>query len=295
MGQHDDAVKTAIRGLRPARSGWGRTNCPFCASRIRKADGRNSFAFYFVSGFFKCFRCAIKGRLGGYVTDYKDDDFTHEGFHSKNAPDWFMSSTSPDALGSSACAQGIKYAESRGFDFAIRSATGLGLCVTGKYAESIVVPHRSSDGDWWGFSARKWFKKCSDPYRYPDGMTRERLFNDQVLAVDTDDPVLLVEGVLDGLLYWPDCLGGLGKPIEDHVVVLKTARRPIAVVLDGDAWREGERFMMRLRMEGLTAGAVRMPPGRDPNDRAKIDPADVRRAALESLTQPGAVPVQETQ
>lgn len=293
MSAIDDLVRSTIVGLRPARSGWGRTKCPFCITRIGKADRRSSFAFWFPRGIFKCFRCGIKGLLGGYVTEHKEEDFESERYRSVKAPSWFLSSVDPEVTSSLAAQPGIRYAESRGFDAALRAAVGMGVAVSGKYAESIVVPHRDARGDWWGFTSRKWYGKCDMPYRYPDGMSRERMFNDQALLVDTDDPCLWMEGVLDSVLYWPDVTAGLGKPIEDHVVLAKKAKRPIAMVLDGDAWREGERFMMRLRLEGLTAGAVRMPPGRDPNNTDFVDPSDIRRAALASLTATRAVRVLE--
>lgn len=293
MSQVDDIARTAITGVKPARSGWGRTKCPFCVSRLGTSSSRASFAVYFPWGYFKCFRCAIKGVIGGWATEHKVEDFDNDAYHSVKAPAWFHKSGDPHVDEALACRVGVSYAEGRGFDMSTRHALGMGFAVSGKYESSLVIPHRDEKGEWWGFTARKWFTVCDQPYMYPEGMSRERMFNDQALQIDTEDPALWMEGVLDTAFYWPDGLGGLGKPIEEHVDVAKTTRRPICMVLDGDAWREGERFMMRLRLEGLTAGAVRMAPGRDPNDKI-IDPVAVRRAAAESLTHPRAVRVQET-
>lgn len=292
MNTIHDTVRTVITSTSPGRTGWGRVQCPFCLARVGKADRRRSFAFYFPKGIFKCHRCGIKGRLNGYVTEHTEEEYAAPTYTRTRAPDWFLPSTRRDVLQSIVARPGILYAERRGFDFAIRAALGMGVVVSGEYAESIVVPHRGGDGVWWGFTARKWFSVCPQPYMYPPGMRRDRLYNDQVLQEDTEDPVLLMEGVLDTALYTPDGIGGLGKPIEAHVDVLRRARRPICVVLDGDAWKEGERFMYRLRFEKLCAGAIRMPPGRDPNDK-QIDPSVVRRAALRSLKETRAVRIDE--
>jgi len=254
-------------------------------TKVGTPDRRGSFAIYFPFGYYKCFRCATRGVIGGWVTDHKSEDFNHEGYRAKTAPDWFEPLWTEVSLQALSLQPAVQYAESRGFDLAIREAVGMGAAVTGDYAGRLIIPHTDAAGVWWGFTARCWFPKAPSPYMYPPGMTRDRLFNEVALTEETDDPALLMEGVLDGALYWPDCLGGLGKPIEDHVAVLKQTRRPIAVCLDGDAWREGERFMWRLRLEGIRAGAVRLPPGRDPNDR-RVDPADLRKAARASIDSP---------
>lgn len=295
MSYASDLVRTAINGLRPARSGWARTLCPFCIDRVGTPDRRGSLAFYFPYGYFKCFRCAIKGVVDGWVSDFKDEDFDHAGFHLKKAPAWYLPTWDETALTSLSMKPAIEYAEGRGFDLAIRQAAGMGACLYGdaRYEGRLIIPHTDEKGEWWGFTARKFYSRVPQPYMYPPGMTRDRLFNEVTLQTETDDPALLMEGVLDGLLYWPDCVCGLGKPIEDHVRVLKQTKRPVAVVLDGDAHRDGERFMLRLRIEGIPAGAVRLPPGRDPNDRKKVNPEDVRRAAAQCLKSPRPVQVQE--
>jgi hypothetical protein len=176
---------------------------------------------------------------------------------------------------------------------ALRTAVRMGACATGVFNTRIVIPHRADNGEWWGFTARNWLGKCSEPYRYPTGMDRARMFNEQALYVDTPDPVLVMEGVCDGILYWPDPVTCGGKPIEAQFDVFKKTRRPLAFVLDGDAWEEGWRAALRLQLMGVPAGAVRLPPGRDPNDRLYVDIQDVRRAAIQCIGQTVPVEVAE--
>jgi hypothetical protein len=124
-------------------------------------------------------------------------------------------------------------------------------------------------------------------------MDRNRMFNEQALYVSTPDPALVMEGVCDGILYWPDPVTCGGKPIDTQFEVFKKTKRPLAFVLDGDAWEEGWRAALRMRLYGFYVGAVRLPPGRDPNDRRYVDAHDVRRAALACLGNDKPVEVQE--
>ena len=72
----------------------------------------------------------------------------------------------------------------------------------------------------------------------------------------------------------------LGKPNEAHLALLQEARRPVVVVLDGDAWEEGEALSLRLRFEGLRAGFVRLPPKTDPDEVSPALVWDWARASL---------------
>ena len=47
---------------------------------------------------------------------------------------------------------------------------------------------------------------------------------------------------------------------------MKQAKRPIAIVPDGDAWQDGWILAARLRFLGLRAGYVRLPPKMDPDE-----------------------------
>ena len=83
--------------------------------------------------------------------------------------------------------------------------------------------------------------------------------------VETDEPVMVVEGCFDALPYWPDAAALLGKPGEAQVRSLLEAKRPVVVVLDGDSWEEGMMLSMDLELQGQRSGYVRLPPKQDPN------------------------------
>lgn len=292
--EYIERAEQHIRSLPPpTSSGWARGKCPFCIERVGSNDRRGSFAFWVEKGFVRCFRCGVKLWLRGYTPPEHFKVTEQKEFGLRYAPKWFWPLYGRTAEESVALRPGIEYAESRGFDAGIRQGCYMGAAVDGEFTDRIIVPHRHADGSWWGFSARSWHKGAPMPHKYPTGMSRDYMFNQKALNVETDDPVLLEEGVLDGLLYWPDCVCALGKPIEAHIRLLKEARRPVAVVLDGDAHRQGEWFSHLLRLEGVSSGSVRLPPGRDPND-SRVNPADVKRAARACIGRVRPVPVQET-
>ena len=51
-----------------------------------------------------------------------------------------------------------------------------------------------------------------------------------------------------------------------QVEALKLAKRPVAIMLDGDAWEESWILAARLRFEGCRAGFVKLPPRTDPDE-----------------------------
>jgi DNA primase len=106
------------------------------------------------------------------------------------------------------------------------------------------------------------------------------MFNHATLLKETDTPAIIVEGVFDAIAFWPDAVAVLGKPTPAQVYALASARRPIAVVLDGDAWEEGEMLALKLRFEGQRAGSVHLPPRVDPDE---VDRDWLRAEARSSL------------
>jgi DNA primase len=125
-------------------------------------------------------------------------------------------------------------------------------------------------------------------YLYPKGTQRGRLlYNHDALSVETDIPLMIVEGVFDTFPFWPHAAAVLGKPSHLQVAALIQAKRPIAVVLDGDAHDESLALSLRLQFEGVRAGCVKLPPRKDPDEMNK---EDLLRAARECIGKSRAVP-----
>jgi DNA primase len=191
---------------------------------------------------------------------------------------------------SAAFAHFIEYLRSRGFSADdIRNAKIHGA-VAGKYMQRLIVPHMDAQGVWWGFTSRVVPPDPNDPMQlvmaalqaptdeggwvppkvlYPKGMDRGRMYNEQALQVETDRPVMVVEGCLDSVWYLPDVVASLGKPTPAHREKLLDAKRPIVVCLDGDAWLDARLLSQILRLHGKDASYVKLPPKQDPNS---VDP-----------------------
>jgi hypothetical protein len=258
------SVKAATQGSGSYRRGI----CFPCILRTGKPDRRGCFSYNASNGWFQCFKCGLRGRMDGF----EDIVFEEEPERPvMRAPEGFYELTRGEGVGSLSLEPAVDYLRSRGLkDKRIWSEAHLGACVSGFFANRVVVPVLSPDEDWLGFVARAWTKKADVPYLYPEGMQRaEILYNHAALLVETDEPVYVVEGVMDTLALWPHSVALLGKPSDPQVWALADAERPVVVVLDGDAWREGDALALRLKLEGQRAGSVRLP--------AKLDPDEVPR------------------
>lgn len=262
-------VAYAIAGRTPNARGKVRTNCPFCVARKGKADRRQSLQVNKLNGWWDCFRCGSKGRLpGDYEEIVKPEPVKVE---PMTLPDEYIPLWTEAGMTSMACQPAFEYLATRNVGQNIIEAARIGACARGRMASRIVVPIDNVDGSLAGWVARAWTKEADRKYLYASGMARAGLiYNGAVLQEESDIPVLVVEGVFDTFPFWPDGVAVLGKPGEGQIKALAEARRPVAVVLDGDAWEEGMWLAYRLRFEGAKAGFVKLPPGKDP-DEMQID------------------------
>lgn len=287
-----------------------RGNCPFCEIRTGKPDKKQCLGLHVVSAKWHCFRCGT----GGLLQEMPDDltsfrpDVAEVEQHSIEAPDGFVELYREPGWSSISCDEPRAYLRGRGLDDdlgfdarigAVLSGCGGGCeprCIRCKLKSRVVVPIFDVEmKEWLGWSARAWYKDAFRKYLYPPGMQRAALlYNHAALHVETDEPAYIVEGVFDALALWPDGVAVLGKPSSFQLEALITARRPVVVALDGDAWREAEVLAQRLRFEGQQAGFVRLQKlalggslyssgntgSLDPDE---LDQADLRQRGRDSL------------
>lgn len=286
LSERDEQAQAAVLNARPNRRGWARGNCPFCDVRIGKPDRKQCFGLNVLTNRFHCFRCGMGGRLRVPFDPHAaapEEDAPDE----VQPPEHFMplyEEPLVSALSGQAPREYLR--DVRGLDEGVCRAAKVGACLRGRYAGRVIVPAYDDDGGWLWWVGRAWTKKVERPYIYPSGDREGVIYNHASLLVEDDAPALVVEGTLDALALWPDGAALLGKHGEAQVAGLVAARRSVAVVLDGDAWREGEMLALRLRFEGQRAGSVRLPAGTDPDEH---DAAAVRQAALRSLETYGPV------
>jgi DNA primase len=275
------ALSFALRTGRPNPKGWIRVNCPSCEQRTGKADRKRSLGFQVRSRYYHCFRCGVVGWANDVDTGYDaalfDDD---EQVTALDPPDGFFALGDEPGLSAEACAPMRSYLVRRGVRRGLAQRTRIGACVTGRFRDRVVVPMFTDNGAWLWYVARSVLPNPTRKYLYPSGSRRGVIYNHPALFVETDEPVIVVEGAFDTFPFWPDACALLGDVTEEQVTALAAARRPLAIVLDGDAWEKGAALAMRLRMEGARAGAVQLPPRVDPDE---VPPDELRAAARASL------------
>ncbi len=269
MGVDGEPAGLALLEARRSGDGWYRANCPYCLERTGKADRRQSLGIKPAISFFTCFKCGVRGRLPddtGFVAPESKDSKDEVKIE---APPGFEAMHDDDAWSSLFLGDARSYLIKRGITRTIVGQAGIGAVVFGKLAGRIVVPCFDLDNmTWLGYSARDWTGKQEPKYKYPIGMRRALfLYNQLALYRETEEPVLIVEGVFDALPYWPDVVACLGKPGEIHKQLMEdpAVTRPIAVCLDGDSHEEAWALSERLRFSGKRSGYVQLPPCTDPN------------------------------
>lgn len=292
MNSSDQRIASLARSMTNiSRRGWGRAQCPFCDQRKGSPDKRKSFGINFNTGECHCFRCRARGQLDlgtlGYApAALNDTDSGEPEDFYLGAPESFMRLGEEPGRSSEILRSARRYLARRNLTMQVIREAGIGACSSGRQAGRIIVPITAPDGTWLGWSGRIWAANCSPKipkYIYPEGLDRyTTMFNSAALSVRTSRPVLIVEGVFDALAWWPDATAVLGKPAEGQIEQLVRTRRPIVVALDGDAWIEGEALALRLQLEGVPAGWVRLPPKEDP---ATVARPWMEAAAIEALRQ----------
>ncbi len=276
----ESEVLDAFSGApKPNSDGWIRINCTFCQANIGKKDKKASFGINVSNGYYNCFRCHVEGwvkdipewLIGDHVVAEKRD-FEEDWADTP----WELPEIDPpvsftplwrDPGKSATILRGARlYLYKRGVSFDAWEALNIGACFKGRFKDRVVIPQVTREGVLVGFVARDWTGTADRKYLNSKGMTRT-LLNENVLSIETDEPAILVEGPFDILPYYDRAAAWFGKPTEKQITrVISRAKRPLAVCLDGDSHVEGDLLAMRFRLEGVSAGSVRLPATFDPDE-----------------------------
>lgn len=293
----DALIAAAVGGRAFNSKGYVRANCPICEFREGTPDRKRSFGLNVASLWYECYRCGVVGRMQQRPEEYDEADLPElsepEGIDGP--PDGFCFLDEEPARSARVFERAWDYLLSptplgRGLTEEQVTLANIGVCSYGAFAGRVVVPVFDPDGVWAWYVGRAWTKKAEKPYLYPRGGRRGVLYNHAALFIDTDAPVLMVEGAFDAIPYLAsagtddvDACAYLGKPSEGHLLALEDAHRPIVHVLDGDAHHEAWAITQRLRLMGKSAGTVRLPPKIDPDE---VDHARLIDRAWQSLAAP---------
>ena len=270
-------IAKAAADARDTGTGWARGLCPVCEERTGKPDKKGSWSISLTTGFWSCWKCSAKGVLRD--RNARPLPVEEAPVVEMRLPSGCVALSEGPGATAEVTAPARAYLAGRGLTAeTIRTAGILAVPSWGRIIMPIWAP-----GDL-GPELRGWVARAYVPtdktYLYPKGFSRaDTVYNVAALAVRTTVPVMVVEGVFDALAWWPDAVAVLGKPSAWQVDALAAARRPVAVILDGDAWREGWALAMTLRLRGQDAGCVKLPAGMDPDEVEGL-----REAALDCLT-----------
>ncbi len=248
-----------------------RVICPVCIDRTGKADRRKSLSFNLRSGSYRCFKCGVEGwiRNWGEEGPEIDDEDDHEPAQTTvEKPAGYLPLWEGAALETALARPAIAYAERR-CPRRLWQELQIGACIVDGEPQfgRVIVPVLDDHDKWQGWVGRMWRDGTLKPYyNMPGHWASEVLFNPRALADhQASTPLVLVEGVFDAIHLWPHAVAVLGKPGPAQVAQLLRTRRSVAVLLDGDAWREGWALAQDLRLEGIKAGSIRLPPRTDPD------------------------------
>lgn len=275
-------VQDAAASATPTGDGWARGECPYCEAEGHR-DTKRNFAVNLESGYWACWRCERTGWLDKVPEYSAPAVITTKVKHElrPELPDGSVYLASHDGR------RAMSLDDAREYLLCTRTLTWLQIehykihaCLGGYYAGRIVFPV-TRKGEPHGFVARAW-GRADRAYLYPRGFDRGVFYNGDALDEDTDQPLFLVEGIFDALRVGTDAIACLGKPTREQVAQLKGLKhRPVVVAMDSDAWRTGSHLAMSLRLHGVRATALRLPPGEDPDS---LSSEWIREKAADQLT-----------
>jgi hypothetical protein len=282
-GGRNQLVEEALRGARGGAGAWIRVTCPFCPEVLGKVDRSQAMSVSASTGWWECHRCGTKGKLREAPNPAEVQVKPDPG--AMKAPPGYYPLFDEDGRRSLSLAPARDYLEGRGGSPQKVAAARIGACLDGRFADRVVVPVFAPDGEsWTGFVTRTWHKGVTPTYLNAKGMERRTLYNHVALFKQTDEPVLVVEGVFDAIALWPDAVAVLGKPTESQIAAMVASPRPVVALLDGDAWRESWALCQRLRLTpGKRAGWVKLGPGLDPDELPAEQIRSEARASLDKV------------
>ena len=137
----------------------------------------------------------------------------------------------------------------------------IGFCLTGKYANRIIVPSFNMNGDINYFIARSYIEKQISYLNPP--VSKNVVFNE--LYIDWKKPITLVEGIFDAIKA-TNAIPALGSTLrEDSVLFQKIAEKcsKIYIALDPDAKEKEEHIIETLLQYGIEVFKIKIKPFKD--------------------------------
>ena len=253
-----------------------------------------------ATGVWTCFKCGAKGHLRNLLVDVCELSFgeaviveraivgyeeAHVPMHVSRPPPastvelpsgFIPLDYSLSAYGTSA----VQYLQSRGVSLRTAVELGVGFCLTGRYAQRIIIPvytqHKLRT-----FVARSWVETEQKKVLMPKGSQAERaLFGYDLLVTDRAHwtNLILVEGIFDALHMWQcgyrETVATLGAHVTELQRSLVKRLNPDTVVLLRDADDAGREAAIKEAREFATnmlSVSIATLPSGDPGSASQQD------------------------
>jgi len=243
-------------------------SCPVCSYEIKgldELDGKGNLEVNYKQGVYKCWACSethdTHGSLHKLIRQYgthrqlkkfellaPDTDLKPEKkpYRKVYLPKEYISFSSA-SLGFKLThhyKRAYNYLKERHVTDEMMERFRIGFCYEGKYANRIIIPSYSSNGELNYFVARSYETKPLKKYDNPEAEKQTIIFNEDL--IDWNKDIYLVEGPFDHI-FVPNSIPMLGKVLSDYLfsIIYEKAKRVI-VLLDGDAWRDSEKLYYKL-------------------------------------------------
>lgn len=170
----------------------------------------------------------------------------------------------------------LKYLKSRGLSHEDIFYWKMGYCTGGEYANRIIIPSFSIDGDINFFVART-FGKDWPKYKNPPAH-RDIVFNE--LWIDWRKPVTIVEGVFDAIKAGPNSIPLLGSTLRENSVLFQEIVKndpPVYLALDRDAQSKARHIAQRLMGHGIELYKIDLKGYNDVGEMTKEEFSELRR------------------
>lgn len=248
-------------------------NCPRCQERdgLSHPDGKFNLEINSRRKLFRCWKCdepKFSGSLGrlikifGGAIDY-DMYVSYAGnyhnYEEENEEKEYVQVKLPDEMilfsqmdaGNPDHFEAYNYlVNDRKIDRSIILKYRLGFCITGKYAERIIIPSFDNNGEVNYFVGRYYGNdlktKRKLPYLNPESDKDAIIFNEGM--INWDSTVYLIEGVFEMLSFPVNCIVMLGKTLSIKLFMkLKEQKPNVVVLLDPDAYNNAVDLIHVLR------------------------------------------------
>lgn len=276
-------------------------DCPVCSYEIKEldhSDGKGNLEINYKLGLYKCWACSeTHGTRGGlrylikkhgakkHLKKYdllRPDDVNigKKEYKPVKLPKEFnLFYTASEGLKMTHhYKRAMSYLRSRNVTDELIKKYTMGFCYTGEYADRIIIPSYDDDMDLNFFIARSYDTRAKLKYKNPEAQKEIIIWNEHL--IDWEDTIYLVEGPFDSI-FLPNSIPMLGKVLSERLfsMIYEKAKK-IVIVLDGDAYADGEKLYHKLNGGRLFGKIwiVRLPVDKDIADlQGKLNNFEIKQ------------------